>query len=142
MCDVNFHYFNFRIEMDVHLENVDFIEKEVYAFGDITDLDLEIKIEKLDEERNIKTEVFDEKNNISSQIIGEKRKNEEISNLENKKIKQELEEKDDTEEPQEIRILGINESNNQVINKMIINKNECFLIDHFCIPCIAKKMIS
>ena len=44
--DLNFHYFNFRIEMDVHLENVDFIEKEVYAFGDITDLDLEMKIEK------------------------------------------------------------------------------------------------
>ena len=108
--------------MDVHLENVDFIEKEVYAFGDITDLDLEIKTEKFDEERNIKTEVFDEKNNISSQIIGEKRKNEEISNLEkeNKKIKQEFvefEEKDDNEKPQEIKGIEIDESNNQVINK-------------------------
>ena len=98
--------------MDVDSENVDFIEqvdKEVYACGDITDLDLEIKIEKLDEERNIKTEVFEEKNNLPSQFIGEKRKNEEISNLENKKIKQEF--------------VVFEESNNQVIYKMIIYNN-------------------
>ena len=115
--------------MDVDSENVDFIEKldkEVFDCGDITDLDLEVKIEKLDEERNIKNEVYDEKNNIPSQIIGEKRKNEEISNLENKKIKQEFVVFEEKEEPQEIRILGINEPNNQVINRMIINKNECF----------------
>ena len=47
--------------MDVYSENVDFIErrdKEVYK--DIIDLDLEVKIEKLDEEGYIKTEVFQE----------------------------------------------------------------------------------
>ena len=105
--------------MDVDSENVDFIEKEVYACGDITDLDLEIKIEKMDEEKNIKTEVFEEKNNISSQIIGEKRKNKEISNLENKKIKQEFEEKEESQEIKEMRI-EIDES-----------QNEVFLINHF-----------
>jgi hypothetical protein len=107
--DLYFHLNNFRIEMDVDSENVDFIEKvdkEVYACGDITDLDLEIKMEKLDEERNIKTEVFDEKNIMPSEIIGEKRKNKEILNLENenKKIKQEFvefEEKNDNEKPQD-----------------------------------------
>jgi ribosomal 30S subunit maturation factor RimM len=126
--------------MDVDSENVDFIEKldkEVYACGGITDLDLQIKIEKLDEKRNIKTEVFDEKNIMPSQIIREKRKNEEISNLENenKKIKQEFvefEEKDDKEEHQEIKgiRIEIDESNNQVINKNVFFKS--FLI--FCIP--------
>ena len=48
--DLYFHYYNFSIEMDIDSENVDFIEKvdkEVYTCGDITDLDLEIKIEKL-----------------------------------------------------------------------------------------------
>ena len=108
--------------MDVYSENVDFIErrnKEVYK--DITDLDLEVKIEKLDKERNIKTEVFEENKFIPFQIIEEKRKNKEISNLvnENKKIKQELvlfEEIDDKEESQEIR-MEIDDSNKQVINK-------------------------
>jgi hypothetical protein len=115
--------------MDVNSENVDFIEKldkEVYACGDITDLDLEIKIETLDGERNIKTEVLDEKTNI-----GEKRKNKEKSNLENKKIKQEFVVFEEKEEPQEIQI-GINDLNNQVINRMIkteINKY-CLSIFH------------
>ena len=119
--------------MDVDSENVDFIEKlekEVYACGDITDLDLQIKIEKLDEERNVKDEVFEEKNIMPFQIIGEKRKNKEILNLENKKIKQEFvvfEEKIDNEEPQEIKEIqiGIDESNNQVIDKnvLFINHN-------------------
>jgi hypothetical protein len=124
--DLNFHYNNFRIEMDIDSENVDFIEKEVYACGDITDLDLEIKIEKLDEERNIKNEVFDEKNIMPSQFIGDKRKKKEKSNSENekKKIKQEFEEKEEPQEIKDIRI-GIDESNNQV------NKNEVFLINHF-----------
>ena len=67
---------------------------------------------------------------MSSQIIGEKRKNKEKSNLENKKIKQEFvvfEEKIDNEEPQEIKEIqiGIDESNNQVIDKnvLFINHN-------------------
>ena len=103
--------------MDNHLENVDFIEKEVYAFGDITDLDLEIKTEKFDEERNIKTEVFEEKNTMSFQIIGEKRKNEEISNSNNanKKIKEEIVVFEEIDEPQDIKINNIDDSNNQVI---------------------------
>ena len=119
--DRYFHMNNFRIEMDLDSENVDFIEKEVYACGDITDLDLEIKIEKMDEERNVKTEVFEEKNNIPSQIIGKKRKNKEISNLENKnkKIKQEFEAKEESQEIKEMQ-LEIDES-----------QNEVFLINHF-----------
>ena len=110
--------------MDVDSENVDIIEKvdkEVFDFGDITDLDLEIKVEKLDEVRNIKTEFLDEKNNMPSQFIGEKRKNIEMSNLENKKIKQEFVVFEEKEEPQEIKEirLDIDESNNQVINRNV-----------------------
>jgi hypothetical protein len=116
--------------MDVNSENVDFIEKldkEVYTCGDITDLDLEIKIEKLDEEKKVKNEVLEEKNNMPSQIIGKKRKNKKISNLENKKIKQEFvvfEEKE-IKKIKEIRI-EIVESNNQVIKKQVLCKNLLF----------------
>ena len=59
----------------------------------IRDLELEIKIEKLDQKGNVKTKIFEEKNIPEPhQIIGEKRKNQEISNFqnENKKIKEEF----------------------------------------------------
>ena len=69
--------------MDFKTENVDFSE-EVDSGEEV----LELKIEKLDEEGFIKTEVFQDFQPI--QIIGEKRKNKEISNLENKKIKEEF----------------------------------------------------
>ena len=110
--------------MDVKTENVDFIKntnQEDYTHHplkeEMTDLDLEVKIEKLDKEEYIKTEVV--KEIVFSkpfQIIGEKRKNEEMSNLENKKIKEEFvvfEEIDEKEKPQEIHL---DDSNNQVIN--------------------------
>jgi hypothetical protein len=105
--------------MDVKTENVDFIEntnKELKE--EITDLDLEVKIEKLNEEGYIKTEVFQEiLFSKPIQIIGEKRKHKEMLNLENKKIKEEFvvfEEIDEKEKPQEIHF---DDSNNQVINK-------------------------
>jgi hypothetical protein len=71
--------------MDFKTENVDFSE-EVDSGEEV--LDSELKIEKLDEEGFIKTEVFQDFQPI--QIIGEKRKNKEISNLENKKIKEDF----------------------------------------------------
>jgi hypothetical protein len=104
--------------MDFKTENVDFIEntnKELKE--EITDLDLEVKIEKLDEEGYIKNEVFQEFfYSKPFQIIGEKRKHKEMLNLENKKIKEEFvvfEEIDEKEKPQEIHF---DDSNNQVIN--------------------------
>ena len=110
--------------MDFKTENVDFIEntnKENYTDNplkeEMTDLDLEVKIEKLDKEGYIKTEVIQEiVFSKPIQIIGEKRKNEEMSNLENKKIKEEFvvfEEIDEKEKPQGIHF---DDSNNQVIN--------------------------
>jgi hypothetical protein len=72
---------------------------------EITDLEVEVKKEKMDETRNIKTEVFEQTNYSEPlQIIGEKRKNQEILNLENKKIKEEIvlfEELDDKQSRQD-----------------------------------------
>jgi hypothetical protein len=75
--------------MDVNSDYVEILEKmdeQIKSYEKITDLELEVKLEKPDEE-NIKTEVFDE--NKSSQLsinIGEKQNNQDRSN-ENKKIK-------------------------------------------------------
>ena len=122
--------FNFRIETEVYSEHIKHFEnmnEEIYPGKEITDLALEIKIEKTDEERNIKTEVLEETNYSELlQIIGEKRKNQERSNLENesKKIKEEFvvfEEFDDQQEtlvkqePQEIKEIYLDDLNNQVI---------------------------
>ena len=115
--------------MSVNSDQVDIFEKieEVKCDEEITDLELDVKIEKSDEQGNIKTEVFEE-NNYSEpfQIIGKKRKNQERSNLENesKKIKEEFvvfEEFDDQQEtlvkqePQEIKEIYLDDLNNQVI---------------------------
>jgi hypothetical protein len=70
---------NFRIEMHLnsaHVEIFDNIDEDVESEEVITDLDLEIKREKMNEKINIKTEVLEETNNSELfQIIGEKRKN-------------------------------------------------------------------
>jgi hypothetical protein len=81
--------------MDVNSKYVEILNKmnEKIKSEEITDLELEVKIEKTNDEENIKSEFF-EKTNYSEPIpiIGEKRKNQEISNLENKnkKIKEEF----------------------------------------------------
>jgi hypothetical protein len=117
---------HFRIEMEVnssHVENFRKIE-EVKSDEEITDVELDIKIEKSDEQGKIKTEVFEE-NNYSEplQIIGEKRKHRERANLENKsrKFKKEfvvLEELDDqqepNQEPEDIQEISLYDSEDQV----------------------------
>ena len=101
-------------------ENFEKMDKEIKSDEEITDLELEIKIEKPDDKGNIKIEVFEETNNSEPhQIIGEKRHfNEEKSNLENKKIKEEFvefEELDYKKEPQKITDILFDDLNNQVI---------------------------
>jgi macrodomain Ter protein organizer (MatP/YcbG family) len=96
------------------------MDKEIKSDEEITDLELEIKIEKSDEKVNIKTEVTEETiNSKLIQIIGEKRHfNVEISNLENKRIKEEFvvfEEFDYKKEPQKITDIIFDDLNNQVI---------------------------
>ena len=76
-----------------HLEIFEKMDEKVYPGEEITDLEIEVKIEKLDETANIKSEVCEETNNSEPlQIIGEKRKNQETSNLEDetKKLKKNL----------------------------------------------------
>ena len=79
--------------MEVTLDDVEISERmdeEVNSGEKITDLELEIKIEKIE---TIKTEIFKAKNKFESfEIIGDKRKNQETSNLEdeNKKLKKNL----------------------------------------------------
>ena len=67
--------------MDVKTDNVGFIEntnKDAHPLKEeMTDLDLEVKIEKLDEERYIKTEVFKEEF-VVFEDINEKEKPQEI----------------------------------------------------------------
>ena len=112
----------FRLEMNVNSAQIEKLEKMDEEFEpeeEITDLDLEVKIEESDENRYIKTEVSDEINN-SEQIIGEKRKNKEKPNLENenKRVKEEFvlfEEIDDKQEPQEIKKINNDDLNNQVV---------------------------
>ena len=106
--------------MNVSSDDVEIFEnnyEKIKSDEEITDLELEIKMEKLDEKGNIKTELFEESVSGDLQIIGEKRKNEEISNLENKKSKEEFvvfEEQDHKQEPQEIEETNIDDSNNKV----------------------------
>ena len=72
-------------------EIIERTDEEVYSGEEMTDLEVEVKIEKTGAEGNIKSEVFEEKNYSEPiQIIGEKRKNQEISHSQNKKIKEEL----------------------------------------------------
>jgi flagellar biosynthesis GTPase FlhF len=112
----------FRLEMNVnsaHIEKLEKMDEEFEPEEEITDLDLEVKIEESDENRYIKTEVSDEINN-SEQIIGEKRKNKEKPNLENenKRVKEKFvlfEEIDDKQEPQEIKEINNDDLNNQVV---------------------------
>jgi hypothetical protein len=91
---------------------------EVKSVEEITDLELEVKVEKFDETGDITTEVFEKMNNSGSlKIIGEKRKNKELYS-ENKKIKQEFvvfEESGYKQEPQEIKEINLGYLNNQVI---------------------------
>ena len=70
------------------VETLEIIAGVIQYDKEITDFELEVKVEKMNDKGDIKTEVFEEKNNF--QIIGEKRKNEEISNLaiESKKVKE------------------------------------------------------
>jgi hypothetical protein len=86
----------FRIEMEVnsdHIENFESMNEKIKSDDKIIELELEVKIEKMDETGKIKTEFFEERN-ISEplQIVGEKQKNRKRSNLEieNKKIKEEF----------------------------------------------------
>jgi hypothetical protein len=110
--------------MEVGLDRVklfDIIDEEIQYDDVMTDFNLEVKIENLNEKVNIKTEVFEGENYSEPlQIIGEKRKNTERSNLENenKKIKEEFvvfEESDYKQEPQEIVEINLSDLNNQVI---------------------------
>ena len=115
--------------MKVNSDQIEIFRKieEVKCDEEITDLELDVKIENSDEQGNIKTEVFEEKNYSEPfQIVGEKRKNHEKANLENesKKIKEEFvvfEEFDDQQEtlvkqePQEINEIYLDDLNNQVI---------------------------
>ena len=116
---------NFRNVMEGnsdHVKNLGEIKEEFKSDLEITDLELEVKIEITPENHNIKTELFKEENNFESvQITGEKRKNKELSNLENKKIKeefllfQELDDKHETtQESQEIKEINLEDLNNQV----------------------------
>jgi phosphotransferase system IIA component len=105
--------------MEINSDSVEIIEKmdeEVNSGDEITDLELKIKKEEIE---NVKTEVIPN-NSEPHQIIGGKRKNKERSNLqnENKKIKDEfvvLEESDYKQEPTEIEELNLDDFNNQVI---------------------------
>ena len=80
--------------MDVNSDHIEIVQKiDEKVKSEITDLELEVKIEKTDETGKIKIEVFEEENNSEAlQIIGEKRKSQERSDLENenKKIKEEF----------------------------------------------------
>jgi hypothetical protein len=102
------------------------LDEKIKFDEEITDLELEVKLEKTDETGKIKTEFFDETNSSEPlQIIGEKRKNSEKSNMEieNKKIKEEFavyEELDHKyeqikQEPQEITEIDFDDSENQVL---------------------------
>ena len=109
------------MEMEVNPNQVEYFEKmddEIKSEEEITDLELDVKIENL-EKGNIKTEFFEEKQYYESfQIIGEKRKNQEISNLENKKIKEELivfEELDDQIKFEELEEIDLDSLNNEVL---------------------------
>ena len=112
--------------MGVNSDQVDIFEKieEVKCDEEITDLELDVKIENSDEQGNIKTEVFEENKFEHIQTIGKKRKNRERSNFENenKKIKEEFvvfNELDDQQcpkqEPREIKEINLDDLNNQVI---------------------------
>ena len=118
--------------MKVNSDQIEIFRKieEVKCDEEITDLELDVKIENSDEQGNIKSEVFEEENQFEHiqtifnhiQTIGQKRKIQEPSNLknENKKIKEEFvvfEEIDEKEKPQEIKEIHFDDSNNQVINK-------------------------
>jgi hypothetical protein len=113
---------HFRIGMEVcsdNVKNLENIDEEVKSDEDITDFELEVKIENLDEKENIKTELFEEKNNSEYlQIIGEKRKNKEKFDFENKKIKEEyveFVEIDNKQEFQETQSISPGDLTNQVI---------------------------
>ena len=117
---------HFRIEMDIDSDQVETVRKieEVKCDEEITDLELNVKIEKSGEKGSIKTEVFEEKNYLEPlQIIGEKRKHRERANLKNKsrKFKKEfvvLEELDDqqepNQEPENIQEISLYDSEDQV----------------------------
>ena len=81
--------------MEVYSDQVEVLKKkdEKIKSEEITDLELEVKIEETNGEEKIKSEFFEERNYSEPiQIIGEKRKNREISNLKhkNKKLKEEF----------------------------------------------------
>ena len=61
---LGFSLINFRIGMGVNSDQIDIFEKleEEKSDEEITDLELDVKIENSDEQGNIKTEVFEEKN--------------------------------------------------------------------------------
>ena len=101
----------------MEINNFKIVENANQEFHDeITDLELKIEISS--ETENIKSEVFEEKNNSEPlQVIGEKRKNDESSNLENKKLKEEFvvfEESDHKHEPRETEEINLDDFNNQV----------------------------
>ena len=112
--------------MDLNSDYAEILKKiDEYLDSDekITDLGLEIKTEIIEEGGNIKAEVFEETNNSEPLLItGEKRKNEDRSNLKNKKIKEEfvvfVEESDYKQEPQEIEELHLDNFDNQVIKML------------------------
>jgi hypothetical protein len=105
--------------MEVNLDQVESFEK---LYEEVIDLELEVKIEKSDGEI-IKTEVFEEKHNFEPcQFIGDKRKSKELSDSENKKIKEELlkevvvfEELDGQQEPEETNKIDRVDFNTQVL---------------------------
>ena len=110
--------------MGVNSDHVIICEKKdqkIKSDEEIKYLEIEVKIEKLDEIENVKTEVFEEtKNSERLQLSGEKRKNKEKYNLEfeNKTIKKEFvvfEESDYKQEPQETEKNNLGDSNDQVI---------------------------
>ena len=116
--ELKFDSLNFRTEMEVNANQIEKTDEVIKTEEEITDLDLEIKIEKSDRKGNVKTEIFEEKSIPEPhQIIGEKRKNQEISNFENenKKIKGEFvvfEESDHEQKPDE---MNQDDLNSQVI---------------------------
>jgi hypothetical protein len=80
--------------MEVYSDQITILKKTdeiIYSEKEIADFELAGKIEESDKKGNVKTEVFEEINNSEPlQIIGEKRENQESSNLENKKTKEEF----------------------------------------------------
>ena len=95
--------------------------EEVKCEEEITDLELENKIEKSDQKENVKTDISEEKNNPEpQQIIGEKRKNQETSNFQNgnKKTKEEFAVYEESYYKQEE--INQDTSNNQVIEMFIV----------------------